>query len=115
MSADWQRKLVRKLRKWAFDRFPVPFPVRVYLRPASKMEGHLGFFNYDDDTDRGLIALCESQGREGMIDTFCEEYAHARCSHLIDNEDHREDPHHHPSFWAEYGRIINASRELEWY
>lgn len=114
MSQDWQKKLVRKLRRWATDRFPLTFPVRVYLRPSPKMEGHLGFFIYDDDRDRGVIALCESQGREGLIDTFLEEYAHARCSYLIDTEDNDEDPHHHPSFWAEYGRIVKASREVEW-
>lgn len=114
MSQDWRVKLVRKLRKWASDRFPLTFPCRVYLRPVAKMQSHLGYFEYDDDNDRGIICLLDTQGRDGMIDTFLEEYAHARCSHLIDMEDNDEDPHHHPSFWAEYGRLVKASREVEW-
>jgi hypothetical protein len=114
MSQDWQKKLVRRLKRWAMERFPLPFPVRVYLRPTNRMDKHLGFFEFDFETDRGIIALCEAQGREGLIDTFLEEYAHARCSHLIDTEDNDEDPHHHPSFWAEYGRLVKASREIEW-
>lgn len=116
MSADLHRKLVAKLRRWATKRFPLIFPVRVYLRPSTgEMAGHLGFFKYDDDNDRGTIYLNETQSRDSLIDTFCEEYAHARCSHLVDTEDCDEDPNHHPSFWSEYGRIINASSKIEWY
>ena len=114
MSQDWQKKLVTKLRRWAAYRFPLQYPVRVYLRPSTKMTNHLGYFEYDDDNDRGMICLCDTQGREGLIDTFLEEYAHGRYSHLIDTEDNDEDPHHHPSFWAEYGRLVKAAREVEW-
>lgn len=115
MSADWQKKLVAKLRKWATRRFPLPFPVRCYLRPPAQMDNHLGFFDYDHDEDRGMIALCDAQGRECMIDTFLEEYAHARCWFLVDTEDTDEDPHHHATFWSEYGRLINAAKEVQWY
>lgn len=114
MSQDWRRKLLRKLKRWAEDRFPVPFPIRIYLRPQEKMDNHLGYFQYDDDTDRAIICILDSQPRDGLIDTFIEEYAHARTSHLIDTEDNNDDPWHHPSFWSEYGRLQQAAREVEW-
>jgi hypothetical protein len=78
------------------------------------MRDHLGYFEFDYEVDRGVICISDSQGREGLIDTFMEEYAHARCSHLIDTEDNDADPHHHPSFWAEYGRLVKAAREIAW-
>ena len=106
--------MVRKLRKWASNRFPLTFPVRVYLRPAEKMNDHLGYFEFDDDTERGLICISNSLSRETLIDTFLEEWSHARTSHLTDTEDHSDDPWHHPGFWAEYGRLVSASREVEW-
>jgi hypothetical protein len=78
------------------------------------MESHLGWFLFDEDSERGVIAISDGQDRNGMIDTFCEEWAHARTAHLEDTEDYGEDPFHHPSFWAEYGRIQKASREVVW-
>lgn len=78
------------------------------------MDNHLGYFVYDDDDDRGVIAIVDGQTREGLIDTFCEEWAHARTVHLEDTEDYGEDTCHHPSFWAEYGRLQKASREVSW-
>lgn len=114
MSQDWRPKLLRKLREWASNRFPVIFPIRVYLRPWAKMQGHLGFFEYDDDTDRGVIAIADTVDREGLIDTFIEEWAHARTTYLIDTEDNSDDPWHHAGFWAEYGRLQCAAREITW-
>lgn len=114
MSQDWRVKLVRSLRKWAAERFPLTFPVRVYLRPKEQMDGHLGYFDFCDDKERGIICLCNTESREVLIDTFLEEWAHARTSFLIDTEDHSDDPWHHPGFWAEYGRLQLASREMEW-
>lgn len=103
-----------KLRRWAEERFPVTFPVRVYLRPPEKMSDHLGFFEFDDDSERGVITIRDTQGMEGIIDTFVEEWAHARTMHLIDTEELDEDPYHHPAFWSEYGRIQQAARERRW-
>lgn len=114
MSPDWRQQLLRKLKKWAEERFPVPYPVRVYLRPGPKMANHLGFFVYDDDEERGVISILNTQDRVGLIDTFVEEWAHARTVNLIDTEDNQDDPYHHPSFWSEYGRIQQAAREREW-
>jgi hypothetical protein len=111
MSADWRRKLLRRLKAWAEERFPVPFPVRVYLTPAHRMDNLLGYFMLvGDDEDRGVIRLLDSQDRTGLIDTFVEEWAHARTILLIDTEE-RDDQYHHPTFWSEYGRIQQAARE----
>jgi hypothetical protein len=49
-----------------------------------------------------------------LIETYLEEYAHARTTYLVDTNDNDEDPHHHPSFWAEYGRLVKSAREIEW-
>ena len=103
-----------RLRRWAETRFPLPYPVRVYLRPSAKMGDHLGFFVFDDDEERGTISILDTQDRVGLIDTFVEEWAHARTVYLIDTEDNQDDPYHHPSFWAEYGRIQQAAREQAW-
>ena len=114
MLPDWRTKLVRQLKVWAQDRFPVTYPVRVYLRPATRMRDHLGFFMFDDDEERGTISILNTQDRVGIIDTFVEEWAHARTVYLIDTEDNDDDPYHHPSFWSEYGRIQQAARERSW-
>lgn len=113
MSQDWRRSLLRKLKKWSEQRFPVPFPVRVYLRPASQMRGLLGFFEMNYDQERGVICVLDTQDHSGTIDTYVEEWAHARTVSLIDTQD-AEDPWHHPTFWAEYGRIQQAVRERPW-
>lgn len=111
---SWKRSLLRRLKSWAEERFPVTFPVRVYLRPESKMTGHLGYFEHDEEGERGIISIADSQDRYGIVDTFVEEWAHARTIFLVDLEDHDADPWHHPSFWAEYGRIQQASRSIPW-
>lgn len=114
MLRDLQKKLLRRLKRWAEDRFPVSFPVRVYLYPQSKMANMLGYFRIDDDFERGVIAISESQDNTSIVDTFCEEWAHARTAYLIDMEDDDDDPDHHPSFWSEYGRLQKAARERQW-
>lgn len=114
MSQDWRKKLLRKLKRWAEDRFPVAYPIRVYLRPSRQMRGHLGYFEFDDESERGLIAVLDSLDHSSLIDTFLEEYAHARTTYLVDTEDTDEDPHHHASFWSEYGRLVKAAREVTW-
>jgi hypothetical protein len=114
MPLDWQRKLLRKLKAWAENRFPVDFPVRVYMRAKHKMGDNLGYFLMGEDDDRGLIAIGYGQDQNGLIDTFCEEWAHARTAQLIDTEDDEDDPYHHASFWAEYGRIQKAARTKSW-
>jgi hypothetical protein len=106
--------LVRRLRRWADARFPLLYPVRVILRPPKAMGDMLGFWAFDADDERGVISLLNTQDKESLIDTFVEEWSHARCTYLVDMEDHSEDPNHHPSFWAEYGRIQSAIREIAW-
>jgi len=78
------------------------------------MKGMLGYWLYDAEEDRGMICLDCTQGKDNLIDSFVEEWAHARCTYLLDLEDHDEDPHHHPTFWSEYGRIQRAIRETTW-
>jgi hypothetical protein len=114
MSQDWRRSLVKKLKRWAEERFPILFPVRVYLRPAARLPEMLGYFLLDDDMERGVIVLRDSLDRSGLIETFTEEWAHARCAHLIDLEDDDEDTDHHQTFWSEFGRITKAAREMDW-
>jgi hypothetical protein len=117
MPQHWQRNLLRKLKRWAQERFPVNFPVRVYLRSGLKdVNGHdlLGYFLLGDDDDRGVIAISDKQDLTGIVDTFTEEWAHARTAYLIDTHDDDDDPDHHASFWAEYGRIQKAARERQW-
>jgi hypothetical protein len=114
-SSCWRRALARKLKRWAEDRFPCTFPVRVCVRPAKKMPDTLGYFLLNDDADRGVIALRDSLDRDALVETFAEEWAHARTAFLCDEEDlDTDDPFHHPSFWAEYGRIVKACRERTW-
>lgn len=114
MCPDWRKRLVRKLRRWAQSRFPVKFPVRVYLRDRASMEDHMGYLLMSDDDERGLIAIDAALDRENLIATFLEEWAHARTAHLTDELEVTDDPWHHASFWSEYGRITKASRDVVW-
>lgn len=70
----------------------------------------LGYFQYIEDEDRGVICVSDALSHDGYIDTLCEEWAHARTADLCGDD---EDPHHGP-FWQEYGRIVMASREQSW-
>jgi hypothetical protein len=114
MAPDWRKRLLRRLKKWADTRFPVLFAIRVYLRPSNKMDGMLGYWLFNAEDERGIIALLNTQDKETLIDSFIEEWAHARCNYLLDMEDNDADPHHHSSFWGEYGRIQRAAREITW-
>lgn len=106
----WQRALVRKFKRWAQEHYPVPFPLRYYLRAPSRLPGMHGYFTYDDDSERGVIVIAKNDTPDVIIDTLCEELAHARTVHLCTED---EDPHT-SSFWAEYGRIVMAVRERQW-
>lgn len=106
--------MLRKLKRWMEGRFPLLFPVRVYLRTGRQMGNTLGTFEYDADDDRGTICLLNTQDKDNLIDSFVEEWAHARCNYLLDMEETDSDPHHHPSFWSEYGRIQRAVRTIAW-
>lgn len=101
---------MRKFRRWAQRNFPVRFPVRCYLRPSSSMPGMLGYFDYDEDEDRGKICVCDNLNLDGMIDTMCEEWAHARTSDLC----HGDEDAHNGTFWSEYGRIVMGARDVDW-
>lgn len=114
-NSCWRRVLARKLKRWAEARFPLMFPCKVSVRQAAKMPDHLGYFLLNDDADRGVIALRDSLDRDALVETFAEEWAHARTAFLCDEEElELDDPYHHPSFWAEYGRIVKAIRERSW-
>jgi|688.fasta_scaffold1245632_2 hypothetical protein len=114
MSLDWRRKLVRKFRQWAEERFPLQFPVRIYLRSPQRMGADLGYFVMDDDLERGTIAIRDDLNQYLLLDTLCEEWSHGRVVWLNDEEDNSDDPYHHATFWSEYGRIQHASRSVEW-
>ncbi len=101
---------MRKFRRWAQRTFPVRFPVRCYLRSPALLPGMLGYFDYDEDEDRGKICVADNLELDAMLDTCCEEWAHARTNDLCSDD---EDPHHN-TFWAEYGRIVMAARGVEW-
>ena len=114
MHRDWRKPLLKRVKRWAERRFPLLFPVRVYLRPGAKMNQTLGYWLFDADEDRGIIALLNTQDKESLLDSFVEEWAHARCTYLVDTEDNNDDPDHHSAFWSEYGRIQRAIREITW-
>lgn len=101
---------MRRFRTWAQQNFPVRFPLRYYLRHPSQLPGLHGYFEYDDDTERGVIVIADNAVADVIIDTLCEELAHARTADLCTED---EDPHT-PSFWAEYGRIVMAARGETW-
>jgi len=114
MDPDWRKKLLRRLKRWMDNRFPLLFPVRVCLRSGKQMDNTLGTFQFDAEEDRGIICLLNTQDKDNLVDSIVEEWAHARCNYLVDTEDNDADPHHHPTFWAEYGRIQRALREIAW-
>jgi hypothetical protein len=109
-SNDWRRRLVRRFKAWSERKFPVPFALRYYLRPPSRLPGLHGYFQISDEEDRGVIVIADNAPLDVMIDTLCEELAHARTAYLCTED---EDPHT-PSFWSEYGRIVMACREHTW-
>lgn len=109
-SKDWRRRLVRRFKRWAERHFPVPYPLRYYLRDPKRLPGMHGLFQYDEDEERGVIVIADNAVADVIIDTLCEELAHARTVHLCTEE---EDPHT-PSFWSEYGRIVMACRDHTW-
>lgn len=109
-ASDSGRRLIRRFKRWAETRFPVPFPLRYYLRPTGRLPGLHGYFQFDEDEIRGLIVIAESSHPEVILDTLCEELAHARTAYLCTED---EDPHT-ASFWSEYGRIVMSARECQW-
>ena len=97
------------------------FPVRVYVRPSKVMGDYLGYFRLHGTTHAAIIAVSDATDKTTLLDTLCEEWAHARTYNLGTPAVDRlipkhlptqtgEDPHHHPTFWAEYGRIQTACR-----
>ena len=86
-------------------------PVRIYLRPVRR-DGYCGYAEYDDKHNRAIIVIAPTNDKALLVSTFCEEWAHLRTVHLEDP--HEPDPAHGPTFWAEYGRIEHASRQLAW-
>ena len=110
MPPDWQRSLTRRLRRWASEKFPCPFPVRVYLRPRSHMQEMQGYWRWSDEAEGGSIALADDLTNQELIYTFLEEWAHARTAYLESFDDDADDPHHHSTFWSELGRITMRFR-----
>ena len=80
--------------------------------PGTRMPDRLGEW-YLVNEETGIIRLRDDLTKDTLIDTLLEEYAHARTEGLEDT-DGREDPHHHPTFWAELGRITVAYRNTPW-
>jgi hypothetical protein len=114
LQKDWLRPLLKKLRAWASERFPIPFAVRVYVRSRDHMGDMDGYWTLSEDEDSGIIAISEDLNKGEVVATFLEEWAHARTALLIDEEDDADDPHHHATFWSELGRITVAAREKKW-
>ena len=109
-NRSWQKPLLAQLRKWAANNFPLQFPVRCYVRPAEKMDNAEGLFEIDDDELRGVITISDSHRSRGeLIETFIEEWAHARTIFLVDRT--TQETIHDPTFWAEKGKISDAIRK----
>lgn len=90
------------------------FTVRVYLRSREHMGDMDGYWQINDDEESGMIAIADDLTKGEVVATFLEEWAHARTALLTDAEDDNDDPHHHPTFWSELGRITVASRDRKW-
>jgi hypothetical protein len=103
---------VRRFKRWASAKFPLSIPVKIYLRPKARMPDAFGYFNLSEEETSGTIWIREDANFDTLLATLCEEWAHARTYTLDDYG--LDDPHHHPAFWAEYGRIELARREREW-
>lgn len=115
MSRDscWRRTVVRKFRRWALQNFPIQTPVRMYVRRAESMGTYLGCYIPPEKRGKhATICVRDTLSRDQLLDTLIEEWAHARTYALAGGSE--EDPHHHPTFWAEYGRIQVAARDATW-
>lgn len=105
--------MVKRLRAWADQRFPVPYNVRCYVRPREKMPGYDGYFSFGEG-ESSTITIADDLTHGEIVGTFLEEWAHARTAWLTDEEHDGDDPHHHPTFWAELGRLTVAARGESW-
>jgi hypothetical protein len=76
------------------------------------MPDAFGYFNLKEDGTSGTIWIRDETDADTLLATLCEEWAHAR-THALDDYS-LDDPHHHPAFWAEFGRIESARRDREW-
>lgn len=103
--------VVRRVRTWLVQRFPLQMKVTIRLKEPSLMPEALGWFWLDDGNESCTIWLRKGLGLDGLVDTLFEEWAHARTCHLTDHHEETDDPYHHPTFWAEYGRIVKAWRQ----
>ena len=92
--------------------FPLRHEVRIALVPSKVLPDRLGEWYTLDDTT-GVIRIRKDLAEDVLIETLFEEWAHARLEGLEDR-DGRDDPHHHPTFWSEYGRICQAYRTTNW-
>jgi len=72
-----------------------------------------GYWRAAEDGESGIIAVADDLTRQELIDTFLEEWAHARTAHLEIKGEDDDDPYHHATFWSELGRITKRFRE-EW-
>jgi hypothetical protein len=78
------------------------------------MQSMDGSFEFSECCTRGTICICDDLTVGEAVATFCEEWAHARTAYLEDQEDETGDPHHHATFWSEFGRITTAARRESW-
>jgi len=84
------------------------------------MGDYLGYFLGPSGWgDIGVIAVRDSLPRDQLLETLIEEWAHARTHGLGQEDDGlrksgEPDQYHHPTFWAEYGRIQVAARGECW-
>ena len=111
MAQGFRRQYRRTLR-WLRKTFPLRFQVRIALVPDHVLPDRLGEW-YTLSDEEGVIRLRKGLSEDVLIETLFEEWAHARTDGLEDT-DGRDDPHHHPTFWAELGRISQAYRSANW-
>jgi hypothetical protein len=71
-----------------------------------------GYFTLNRTETGGSIWIRDSMDTDTTLATLCEEWAHARTYTLDDHT--LDDPHHHPAFWSELGRIQAACRDVSW-
>ena len=99
------------LERWLKSHFKVMLPVNVYLVEEITVDEH------EQDTDLLIQGTCEVNQDSKCIDikvawkqehfvareTLMHEWAHARTMWVTD----RDDIHHPPEFWLDFGRIYS--------
>jgi hypothetical protein len=97
-----------RTKRWLRKNYPLPFPVRILLRPPKTMPKQYGAFWWDGE--RGLIHISDT-GHDGhMAETLIEEWVHGMRQATPVRVDY-EGEAHDAAFWALYGEVVTRWRK----